>query len=604
MSQDHLHFSTYWHPDPKWEIWAPRGIKLWAQILRGLADQNCRVKDFYTWFGKISQSKALGIHPDEIPRLNNLVRRQNRTGETHLYMWTYEHPNVPASLHVGNVIEVSGFRKHFLDDDRHVPVQFYRNMRKLNEKYREEILFPFWFKLTDIRNIEEASGYHETLNWCEPEGLFLRTKAKAHTLSPRKLTETDPREWFSQEELDQTEWRGWWEQTLLSDDWDPGQFNSERLQSIYFDALGFSQVNVPILILGERGVGKTFLAWWIRMQSPFKGGKYKETVVENFSNGKRTTGTHYRNIGKSRSNWPEVACGAFSDENSLRSELYGHVKGAFTGAVSERKGLLRLLNNDTLFLDEIGDMPRQVQRSLIKVIEDKKFSAFGSDELMETNFRLIAATNQDWPILRSKLHPDFLDRIKTVVLQLPPLREMREDIPWLFSAVYHQALREMDLSKPQRPLTSELRQEVIYHLQKRHYSLPGNIRDLKRVAIHLIGVLNHPAESQPSVDQLMSKALSFSGEVGRSLYRPSEASREIAKAFAEERGLDDVLSRRAPLNLDRFEKEMRCYMATECIRLKEERRLNWPDVLEHPQSRTIKNWSESCAQSADSETPE
>lgn len=122
---------------------------------------------------------------------------------------------------------------------------------------------------------------------------------------------------------------------------------------------------MPVLIVGERGTGKTTLASWIRLHSPYR---------------RQEQDTH----------WPAVACGQYSPE-TMRAELFGYRKAAFTGAVSDRNGLLDAAHRDTLFLDEIGDISRELQRLLIKALEEKRYFRLGDDQARQSNFRLI------WP---------------------------------------------------------------------------------------------------------------------------------------------------------------------------------------------------------------
>jgi len=136
--------------------------------------------------------------------------------------------------------------------------------------------------------------------------------------------------------------------------WNPAQFKSPRLLALYEEARRIARLNVPVLIMGERGTGKTTLASWIRANSPFRKPALDDA-------------------------WPSVACGQYQGNSDLmRSELFGHVEGSFTGATRTRQGLLLKAHNETLFLDEIGDISREIQRLLIRALEEKRFYPTGS----------------------------------------------------------------------------------------------------------------------------------------------------------------------------------------------------------------------------------
>ena len=196
-----------------------------------------------------------------------------------------------------------------------------------------------------------------------------------------------------------------------------------------------------VLILGETGTGKGMLAKWIHNQSDRKS----ETFVE-------------------------LNCSSLKGE-LLRSELFGHVKGAFTSSIKDREGLIEVADGGTLFLDEIGDMDMEVQTQLLKTIEEKSFRRIGENYLRKSDFRLICATNRD--LLKEteagRFRNDLYYRICVFPVRLPALRERKEDIPGLSE----QILKGFDYGH--LPLS----QTVVQLLSS--YPWPGNIRELRNM---------------------------------------------------------------------------------------------------------------------------
>jgi two-component system response regulator HydG len=201
----------------------------------------------------------------------------------------------------------------------------------------------------------------------------------------------------------------------------------------------------PILIQGETGVGKDMISRAIHMRSEQSCGPFVT-----------------------------INCGAQS-ETLLESELFGHEKGAFTGAVKARRGRLEMANNGTLFLDEIGEISPKMQVSLLRVLEDKKLQRVGGNQFIETQFRLICATHRDLKqlIKEGRFREDFYYRINVFSLEIPPLRDRIEDIPVL--ADYFIGCFAAETGKPVEGLTQTAMQILCA------YQWPGNVRELRNV---------------------------------------------------------------------------------------------------------------------------
>jgi DNA-binding NtrC family response regulator len=170
-----------------------------------------------------------------------------------------------------------------------------------------------------------------------------------------------------------------------------------------------------------------------------------------------------------------------------RSELFGHSRGAFTGATSDRQGLLEQADGDTLFFDEIADIDRDTQRLLIAAIEGRGFQRLGEAKVRQSSFRLVCATNRVLTALRSDvLDPDFFDRIAVFVLTVPPLRHCAEDLPDAWQRVLASSIRSAGV-KP-NGWENFLKHPKMLDAIRSH-PLPGNFRDLQRAAFHLLAAL-------------------------------------------------------------------------------------------------------------------
>jgi two-component system response regulator AtoC len=178
-----------------------------------------------------------------------------------------------------------------------------------------------------------------------------------------------------------------------------------------------------------------------------------------------------------------VNCGALA-ENLLESELFGHVKGAFTGAVSEKRGLFEESNGGTLFLDEIGDITPALQIKLLRVLQEGEIKPVGSSDLKKVNVRVIVATHRDLEALvrSGKFREDLFYRLKVISIELPPLRDRMEDLPYL---VEHFLARYADKNKK---AISHISDEAMALLKT--YSWPGNIRELEHAIERAVAMTN------------------------------------------------------------------------------------------------------------------
>jgi two-component system, NtrC family, response regulator PilR len=196
-----------------------------------------------------------------------------------------------------------------------------------------------------------------------------------------------------------------------------------------------------------------------------------------------------------------VNCGAVP-ETLLESELFGHMKGAFTGADSNKKGLMEVAERGTIFLDEIGEMNATMQVKLLRVLQDRKFRRLGGTDEVQADIRVIAATNQDLPkrVEEGKFREDLYYRINVISIELPPLRDRREDIPLL--AEHFLAKFAAEMQKPVHTIAQETMDLLVA------YEWRGNVRELENVIERAVALEQTPAVLPETLPEPIRRGLS------------------------------------------------------------------------------------------------
>jgi len=262
-------------------------------------------------------------------------------------------------------------------------------------------------------------------------------------------------------------------------------FKSKPMQEIeeLIEAMAPSDANV--LIVGESGVGKEVIANAIHARSRRAG----QPVVK-------------------------LNCAAFP-QTMIEGELFGYVKGAFTGAMQDFPGMIGAADGGTLFLDEISDMPADLQTRFLRVLQEREYRPLGSTQTMKADFRAIASTNRpiSQALAENRLRSDLYYRLNTFQIEVPPLRKRKEDIPPLIAQFVKQFSQQ--LGKPEPDVSPDAFQKLL------DYSWPGNVRELQNAIEYavvlarqgVIGIKELPAEIQlpPELQQAERSALPRSG---------------------------------------------------------------------------------------------
>ncbi|MDY3851402.1 MAG: sigma-54 dependent transcriptional regulator [Prevotella sp.] len=240
--------------------------------------------------------------------------------------------------------------------------------------------------------------------------------------------------------------------------------NCDALNRALDVALQVAPTDLSVLIIGESGVGKEIIPRVIHDNSPRRREKY-------FA----------------------INCGSIP-EGTIDSELFGHEKGSFTGAIGESEGYFGTANNGTIFLDEVGELPIATQARLLRVLETGEYIRVGGQKIMKTNVRIVAATNVNIrkAISEGRFREDLYYRLNTIPIQMPPLRDRGEDIVLLFRLFAMQMAEKYKL--PKITLTESAKRLLV------KYKWPGNVRQLKNITEQM-SMLSEKREITPEILQ-------------------------------------------------------------------------------------------------------
>ncbi len=234
---------------------------------------------------------------------------------------------------------------------------------------------------------------------------------------------------------------------------------SAQMQTLYRMVERVARTDSTVLIMGESGTGKELIA----------------------------NAIHYNSERKDKAFVP-INCGAIPEE-LLESELFGHEKGAFTGAIKERRGRFELAHQGTVFLDEIGEMSMKLQVKLLRVLQEKKYERIGGSRTIQVDVRIIAATNKDMEkaVASGEFREDLFYRLNVIPIHVPPLRDRNGDVPILVQHFLRQHCEKKDI--PQKKFSINALEAL------ERYNWPGNVRELENVIERLV-ILTEEEEIQ------------------------------------------------------------------------------------------------------------
>ncbi len=271
-----------------------------------------------------------------------------------------------------------------------------------------------------------------------------------------------------------------------------------KMLELYDIIREIAEVAVPVLIQGDSGTGKELVAAAIHSEGP----RAAEAFVP-------------------------VNCGALP-EGILESELFGHVKGAFTGAVRDRKGRFELADGGTIFLDEVGDLPKAMQVKLLRVLQEGTFERVGGEETIKVDVRVISATNKNLrkEVNAGKFREDLFYRLSVVPVLLPPLRERQNDIPLLVDHLLAKAIAET--GRANVSISPDAREAMM------DYAWPGNIRELQNAIQYALvkrrGDILQESHLPPTIAETSLKAAGTPKKLRKRKLSPESVKKALAKS--------------------------------------------------------------------------